>query len=67
MIADGNAYAKACEELEYLEAWLARLRKQHQGGEKGLTKAGIRKMISRLHEELAVYEGSLEVEQEPSK
>jgi hypothetical protein len=26
-----------------------------------LSKAGIRKMIARLHEELAVYEGSQEV------
>jgi hypothetical protein len=67
MIADASQYEKACEELEYLEAWLARLRKEHQGGDKGLTKAGIRKMISRLQEELAVYEGGLEVEQEPSK
>jgi hypothetical protein len=27
------------------------------GPAKGLTKAGVRKMIARLHEELAVYEG----------
>lgn len=26
-------------------------------GSKGFTKAGIRKMIARLHGELAVYEG----------
>ena len=32
-----------------------------------MTKAGIRKMIARLHEELAVYEGSREVDApEPS-
>ena len=28
------------------------------GTGKGLTKAGIRKTIARLHEELAAYEGS---------
>ena len=28
-----------------------------------LTKAGIRKMIARLHEELAVYEGGQELQQ----
>ena len=30
---------------------------------KGFTKAGIRKMIARLHEELAIYEGSEEARQ----
>ena len=33
--------------------------------EQGLTKAGVRKMIARLHEELGAYEGALEVEGEP--
>jgi hypothetical protein len=66
MIADANEYDKACQELEYLEAWLNRLRSQHQDSTKGLTKAGIRKMIARLHEELAIYEGGLEVEKERS-
>ena len=32
-------------------------------GAKGFTKAGVRKMIARLHEELAVYEGSEEARQ----
>lgn len=60
MIADAAEYAKVCHELEHLEAWLDRLRKEHPT-EKGLTKAGLRKMISRLHEDLALYEGNLEV------
>ena len=38
-----------------------RLQLDHPVPAKGLTKAGIRKMIARLHEELAVYEGSQEV------
>ena len=33
------------------------------GQAKGLTNAGIRKMIARLHEELAVYEGGQEIKQ----
>jgi hypothetical protein len=67
MIHDMNEYKKACEELGYLETWLSRLKHEHPGSEKGLTKAGIRKMIARLHEELGLFEGSLEVEKEPSK
>jgi hypothetical protein len=62
VITDGIQYDKAREELRYLEAWLERLHDESPGGEKGLTKAGIRKMIARLHEELAVYEGGRQVE-----
>ena len=36
-------------------------------GVKGFTKAGIRKLISRLHEELALYEASEEARQPVSK
>ncbi len=36
---------------------LHRIQQQHPLGAKSFTKAGIRKMIARLHEELAVYEG----------
>jgi hypothetical protein len=43
--------------------WLQRLQQDFPVPAKGLTKAGIRKMIARLHEELAVYEGSREVHQ----
>ena len=57
MIESGEQYQKAQEELRHLESWLERLQQDHPLPTKGLTKAGIRKMIARLHEELAVYEG----------
>lgn len=60
MIADLNEYQKTQEEIRSLEERLARLQQTHELGSKGFTKAGIRKMIARLHEELAVYEGSEE-------
>jgi hypothetical protein len=44
-----------------------RIAQPHPAGDKGFTKAGIRKMIARLHEELAVYEGSEEARTPESK
>ena len=67
MIATAADYQKARQELRDLEARLRRLEQSHPGGSKGFTKAGIRKMIARLHEELAVYEGSEEAKQPESK
>jgi len=64
MIASTIEYQKAQEELKDLETRLHRLEQSHPAGDKGFTKAGIRKMIARLHEELAVYEGSEEVKSE---
>lgn len=58
MIANAAEYEKAQEELKYLEEWLARLQQSQPVALIGFTKAGIRKMIARLHEELAVYEAS---------
>lgn len=63
MIAKNDQYQKAQEELHQLEERLQRLQKSHPLGAKGFTKAGIRKMIARLHEELAIYEGSIEARQ----
>lgn len=60
MIITVEQYYLAQEELRQLEARLHRIQQQHPLGAKGFTKAGIRKMIARLHEELAVYEGSQE-------
>lgn len=60
MIATVAEYEKAQEELRQLEERLSRLQQSHPLGAKGFTKAGIRKMIARLHEELAVFEGSQE-------
>jgi hypothetical protein len=60
MITTVEQYHYAQEELRQLEERLHRIQQQHPLGAKGFTKAGIRKMIARLHEELAVYEGSQE-------
>lgn len=60
MIATTTEYEKAREELRSLEQRLDQLLKSNPPGSKGFTKAGVRKMIARLHEELAVYEGSQE-------
>lgn len=60
MIANLTEYEKAQEEIRILEERLARLQQSHPVGSKGFTKAGIRKMIARLHEELAIFEGSEE-------
>ncbi len=61
MISSAQEYEAAQEELSYLEDWLSRLLRDHPPPSQGLSKAGIRKMIARLHEELAIYEGSQEV------
>jgi hypothetical protein len=63
MITTAEQYQQVQEELCQLEERLHRLQQSHPLGAKGFTKAGIRKMIARLHEELAVYEGSQEVRQ----
>lgn len=60
MIENATEYEKAQDEIRLLEERLARLLHEHPLGSKGFTKAGIRKLIARLHEELAVYEGSEE-------
>jgi hypothetical protein len=67
MIATSIEYQKAQEELRDLEGRLHRLEGSDPGGSKGFMKAGIRKMIARLHEELAVYEGSEEARQPGAK
>jgi hypothetical protein len=66
MITNAEQYQKAQEELRQLEERLQRLQQNHPLGAKGFTKAGIRKMTARLHEELAVYEGSQEARQADS-
>ena len=63
MIASAAEYEQAQQELRDLEQRLARLQQAHPIGSKGFTKAGVRKMIARLHEELAVFEGSEEARQ----
>ena len=66
MIINAEQYHRAQEELYQLEDRLRRLQKNHPLGSKGFTKAGIRKLIARLHEELALYEGSQEASQAES-
>jgi prefoldin subunit 5 len=66
MIANSTEYEKAQEEIRALEERLERLQRTNPIGSKGFTKAGIRKMIARLHEELAVYEGSEEARRSDS-
>ena len=63
MISNIIEYEKAQEEIHILEERLERLNKTHPIGSKGFTKAGIRKIIARLHEELAVFEDSEEARQ----
>ena len=66
MITNIGEYQQAQEELRDLEKRLEHLQRQHPLGAKGFTKAGLRKMIARLHEELAVFEGSQEARQAES-
>jgi hypothetical protein len=66
MISNATEYQKAQEEIRDLEGRLEKLQQSHAIGSKGFTKAGIRKMIARLHEELALYEGSEEARQSDS-
>jgi hypothetical protein len=63
MIRTVDEYQKAQQELRHLDGWLERLQKDNPAPKKGLTKAGIRKLIARLHEDLAVYEGSREIDE----
>lgn len=63
MISTLTEYERAQEELHSLEVRLEQLQTTNPVGSKGFTKAGIRKMIARLQEELAVFEGSEEARQ----
>lgn len=67
MIDIPTEYEKAREERRGLEVRLERLQQAHSLGARGFTKAVIRKMIARLHEELAVYDGSEEARQSVAK
>lgn len=60
MISSVMEYEQAQAELRILQERLAELQREYPVGEKGFTKAGIRTLIARLNEELAVFEGSEE-------
>lgn len=64
MIQSEREYERACDELRCLEERLATISRDQPASHKGLTRAGLRKLISRLHEELGVYEGTRESEAE---
>jgi len=56
VITNAAEYEKAHSDLRILEQRIADLEREHPVGEKGFTKAGVRKMIAKINEELAVYE-----------
>ena len=60
MVTNLTEYQKAQDEIQLLQLRLDRLLQEAPVGKKGFTKAGVRKLIARLHEELAVFEGSQE-------
>lgn len=66
MITSTFEYEKAQQELQALEERLKRLQASNPIGSKGFTKAGVRKLIARLHEELAQFEGSDEARRSDS-
>lgn len=63
MISTATEYECVLAQLEHLESWLQRLKAEAPLPENGLVRCGIRKLISRLQEELAFYEGTLESQQ----
>jgi hypothetical protein len=58
MISKNTEFQRAQEELRDLTERLKKLKPSHSGGSKRLTKAGVRKMIARLREEIAIFEAS---------
>ncbi len=56
MISNAMEYEKAHSDLRILEQRIADLEREHPIGEKGFTKAGVRKMIAKINEELASFE-----------
>ncbi len=56
MISNAVEYEKAHCDLRILEQRIADLEREHPIGEKGFTKAGVRKMIAKINEDLASFE-----------
>ena len=56
MITNAAEYEKAHSDLRILERRIADLERDHPIGQKGFTKAGVRKMIATINGELAVFE-----------
>ena len=57
MISNAAESEKAHSDLRILEQRIADLERENPIGEKGFTKAGVRKMIAKINEELAACEG----------
>jgi hypothetical protein len=57
VISSPAEYEEAHSDLRILEQRIADLEREHPIGEKGFTKAGVRKMIAKINEELAAFEG----------
>lgn len=66
MITTVTEYERAQAELRDLQSRLDALQFEHPIGDKEFTKAGIRKLIARINEELALYECSEEARSSPS-
>jgi len=56
VITNAAEYEKAHSDLRILEQRIADLERDYPVGEKGFTMAGVRKMIAKINEELAVFE-----------
>ena len=56
MISNAVEYEKTHCDLRILEQRIADLEREHPIGEKGFTKAGVRKMIAKINDELASFE-----------
>jgi len=56
VISNAVEYEKAHSDLRILEQRITDLEREHPIGEKGFTKAGVRKMIAKINEELASFE-----------
>jgi hypothetical protein len=56
VISNAVEYEKAHSDLRILEQRIADLEREYPIGEKGFTKAGVRKMIAKINEELASFE-----------
>jgi hypothetical protein len=56
LIYNSDEYEKAHSDLRILEQRIADLEREHPIGEKGFTKAGVRKMIAKINEDLAAFE-----------
>ena len=57
MIVNAAEYEKAHSDLRILEQRIRELEQEHPGDDKAFTKAGVRKMIAKINEELAAFEG----------